>query len=188
MDFSELLVKRRSVRAYADKEVSKETIMEIIGDACKAPSASNDQPWRFIAINDRDLMKRISDESKANILADVRADPDHGSKKYEAVLGSNNFNVFYNAPCMVMIVGLKESRSVYVDCSLAACYFMMSATSRGLGTCWVNLGSDIRDPKLLEEIGMPDDCVIVAPVILGYPTAIPNPSPRNEPVVLKYIS
>lgn len=187
MEWNELLIKRRSVRNFRDSPVSVELTKEIIKEACLAPSASNGQQWRFIVINNRDLMKRLSDESKSNILKTIATDPNHYSNKYEGVLKSPTFNVFYNAPCLVIIFGSKSERSTIVDCSLFASYFMLAAASRGLGTCWINLGSDIRDPKLLEEIGMPRDNVIVAPMILGYPNGAPPVPPRNEPVIVRII-
>jgi nitroreductase len=60
---------------------------------------------------------------------------------------------------------------------------MLSAADRGLGTCWIDLGSVIRDKNLSAEIGLPDDHVIVATIILGYPKAVPARPPRNEPVI-----
>jgi nitroreductase len=61
MDFSQLLEKRRSIRRFLDKDVSLELVMEIIQDACMAPSAVNGQPWEFIVIRNRALIKRLSD-------------------------------------------------------------------------------------------------------------------------------
>jgi nitroreductase len=66
---------------------------------------------------------------------------------YRPVLENADFNVFYNAPCLVYIAGPRDIRSIQVDCALAAAYFMLSAADRGLGTCWVDLGSVIRDPS-----------------------------------------
>ena len=64
---------------------------------------------------------------------------------------------------------------------------MLSATDRGLGTCWVDLGSVIRDPILRNEIGLPKDHVIVATIALGYPVRIPGTPPRSEPRILKIV-
>jgi hypothetical protein len=64
----------------------------------------------------------------------------------------------------------------------------MSDKWTSVSTCWIDLGSHIYDPKLLEEIGLTDDLAIVAPIIIGYPKAIPPIPPRNEPVILKTIS
>jgi nitroreductase len=61
---------------------------------------------------------------------------------------------------------------------------MFSAAARGLGTCWVALGANLRDPALLGELGITADLRIVAPVIVGFPKAVPELPERNEPVIL----
>ena len=187
-DFFELLQTRRSIRQFEDREVPLETIREIIGESCLAPSAANGQPWKFIIVNNKDLIKRLSDESKKNILAAIEQSPDSAGSRYEAAMRNPDFNVFYNAPSLIYIVGSKHVRNLYVDCSLAAAYFMFCAAARGLGTCWVGLGTSIQDPELLELMGMSEDDRIVAPVILGYPGAIPDIPNRNEPEILKILT
>jgi nitroreductase len=188
VDFFELLKTRRAVRNYQDKDVSLDLLMEIIQDACLAPSSGNRQGWRFIVINNRDTIGRLSEESRTNLVADLDNDPTSTAKRYEAALRNPEFNVFYNAPSLIIICGGRRSHSLKVDCALAASYLMFSAAARGLGTCWVDLGARIYDPKLLEEIGLTDDQAIVAPIIIGYPKAIPAIPPRNEPIILKTIS
>jgi nitroreductase len=44
-EYAVLLKKRRSIRDYEAKEVSIETIKEIIKESCLAPSSGNGQPW-----------------------------------------------------------------------------------------------------------------------------------------------
>jgi nitroreductase len=188
MDFFDLLVKRRSIRDFEEKEVSVEVVKEIIRDSCLAPSSGNGQPWKFIIVNNKDWIKKLSAESKKNLLAAIEKNPNSPIKKYEAAMRNKDFNVFYNAPCLVYIAAPKEVRSLYVDCALLACYFMFAATARDLGTCWVALGSEIRDPEILRAIGMPEDCQIIAPIIVGYPKNIPTAAIRNEPQILKIIN
>ena len=188
MDYSELLKKRRAVRDYEEKEVPLDILMQIINESCLAPSSSNRQPWHFIIINNKDVIKRLSDESKRNLLLDLERNPASPSSKYEAILRDKHFNVFYNAPCLVFITGPKELLSIQVDCALAACYFMFSACTKGLGTCWIGLGRFIKDPEILKLIGMPDDHQIVAPIIIGYPKDIPDVPDRMGPQVLKIVS
>ena len=185
MDFETILKNRRSIRDFQDREVPLSVLKEIIQDTCLAPTAGNGQPCRFVLIRDRPCMQRLSDESKKNLLADLTQNPASTLKKYEATLRDDHFNVFYNAPCLVYIVGPKDIRSLDVDVALTVSYFMFSATSRGLGTCWVALGSQIRDRKTLDDIGVPADCRIVAPIIVGYPTSIPDASERHAPHILK---
>ncbi len=186
--FPELLLKRRSVREFEKREVPLSVTEEIIKESCSAPSARNEQPWHFIIINNETMIRRLSDESKRAILDIIDSNPENPLKTYEEMLRMKDFNVFWDAPCVVYIVGPESKRSLQVDCALAASYFMLSAASRGLGTCWVALGSYIEDPAIRKEIGLPDDYKIVAPLILGYPRVIPEPPPREDPKILKVIS
>lgn len=186
-DFFNLLRLRRSIRDYENRALSLNLIKQIIRDSCQAPSSSNGRPWRFIVVNNREMMKRISDNSKQTLLQVLDADPEARFKKYESALRNKDFNVFYNAPSLVMIVGQADCHSIQVDCSLAASYFMFSAAARGLGTCWIGLGRHVTDPALREEIGLPSDHIIVAPIIVGYPKQTP-PVPQRDPEILKIIS
>jgi nitroreductase len=185
MDFDTLLTNRRSIRDYQDRQVPLSILEEIIHDTRLAPTASNRQPCRFIIVRDRERIKRLSTESKRYLLDDLVQNPALPLKQYEAVLRDERFNVFYNAPCLVYFIGPNDVSSLDVDCALTVAYFMFLATAKGLGTCWIGLGTHIRSPKTLAEIGVPSDCRIVAPVIIGYPVTIPEASERREPEILK---
>jgi nitroreductase len=187
MDFKTLLTNRRAIRDYQDREVPLSVVKEIIQDTCLAPTASNRQPCRFVVIQNQEWIEKLSTESKRNLLADLARNPDLPLKQYEATLRDEKFNVYYNAPCLVLIIGPKNVFSLDVDCGLTAAYFMFSAVSRGLGTCWIGLGAHIRDRELLSEISVPEDCRVVAPIILGYPVTIPPASERHAPEIVKVI-
>jgi nitroreductase len=188
MNYPELLQNRRAIRDFEQKDVPLEILKEILKESCLAPSASNSQPCRFIIVNNRQTLKTISDESKKNLLADFARNPESMNKSYEAILKDEKFNVFYNAPCVIYVAGSRECHSLDVDCALAVAYLMFAATQRGLGTCWIGLGAHIRDSRIKAEMGLPDDCRIVAPVIIGYPRSIPAASERNDPQILKIVS
>lgn len=185
MEFRELLEKRRSVRKFQEKKVPVDLINKIIDDSTKAPNAGNNQPWKFIVISDKKLIRQMSDDSKASILADIKKNSDSAFKIYEKRLQNQNFNVFYNAPCLVCIVGKTGVPTMAVDCALASVYLMLSAASLGLGTCWVELGKQIRDPDLLKIIRLPDGHEIHAPIIVGYPEKIPGIPERKKPEIIK---
>jgi hypothetical protein len=46
------------------------------------------------------------------------------------------------------------------------------------------LGAHLRDSAILKDLGITGDLQIVAPIIVGYPKAIPEASGRSEPVIL----
>jgi nitroreductase len=186
--FSELLQKRRAIRDFEEREVPSKIIDEILQESTLAPSASNNQPCRFVVVQCRKTIKALSDESKANLLYDHAEKKNKLAPDYVTFLQNENFNVFYNAPCLIYIVGAKSVDSLDVDAALAASYIMFSAVARNLGTCWVALGANIRDPQLKGELGISDNHRIVAPIILGYPKVIPVATKRHAPEILRVIT
>jgi len=57
MDVLEGIMFRRSIRAFDKKKVSKETLLEILRHACRAPSGVNCQPWEFFIVSGVTLEK-----------------------------------------------------------------------------------------------------------------------------------
>ena len=187
ISFSELLLKRRSIRKYLDKPVDLDLLKRIIQESVYAPSAGNEQPWKFIIIQNSLVLQEISKVCKKTLLARIAADPYDYAKKYQQMLSKESFNIFYNAPCLVLIIGESQVKNVVFDCTLAASYFMMSAAEKGLGTCWINFAKVLTNPMLHEKIGLPEDHTIVAPIIIGYPAVEPSPSKRKAPHIINII-
>jgi nitroreductase len=188
MTFDELLKQRRAIRDFQDQGISPELVEDILRESTLAPTARNNQPCRFSIVNCKKTIQALSDESKRNLLDDHFQNKITLPPQYIDFLKDPGFNVFYNAPCVIFITGSTSVRSLDIDCALTVSYIMFSATARGLGTCWVALGSNIRDPQLKALLGIPDGCRIVAPIIIGYPKAVPPASERHAPEILKVIS
>jgi len=62
--FLECMRRRRSVREFSDRPVSEETIRNVIAAAGTAPSGANKQPWRFVAVSNPDLKRRIREAAE----------------------------------------------------------------------------------------------------------------------------
>jgi len=187
MNFTELLIKRRSIRNFNNEKVSRELIEAIVKDSILAPNAGNEQPWKFVAVTRSELINRISGECKQSMLHRIASNPGDYAKKYEKMLQKEALHIFYHAPAVIFLLGETGLKNLYVDCALAASYLMMSATSRGLGSCWVNFATEIHDPEIRRELGIPDDHTIVAPIALGYPAKVPGIPHRKEPQILNII-
>ena len=132
-------------------------------------------------------MKRISDESKRCALEIIAKHPDSPYCRFKETFANTDYNIFYNAPVLILIVGENNYPFFHVDCTCAANYLMFAATARNLGTCWIGHAHNIEDLTLRKEIGVPADYDIAAAIILGYPKSIPKPSARNELIILKSI-
>ena len=185
MNLSDILINRRSVRNYQPKTVPIDIIQNIINDSILAPSAGNGQPWKFVVVRNKAKIDCISAECKKNFLERISSNPDDYAKRYEKMLQNEAFHIFYHAPAVVFIIGDSGVKNLIADCALAASYFMFSATAKGLGTCWINFGTELNNPELRDKLGIPENHKIVAPLALGYPVKIPAIPVRKEPQVLK---
>ena len=63
--YFEVMDRRRSVRFFSDKPVSRETIEWIVRTGGTAPSGAHKQPWRFVCVSDPALKKEIRGAAEA---------------------------------------------------------------------------------------------------------------------------
>ena len=62
--FADEMHRRRSVRHFSDRPVSEALIREIVRAAGSAPSGANKQPWRFVAVSDPEIKRRIREAAE----------------------------------------------------------------------------------------------------------------------------
>jgi nitroreductase len=64
-EFADELARRRTVRDYAPTPVPREVIEHCLRAAGTAPSGANQQPWRFVAVQDAAIKRRIREAAEA---------------------------------------------------------------------------------------------------------------------------
>lgn len=182
MDLNEAILGRRSVREYTAQPVDEKTITRLIRTAVHAPNAVNQQPWTFTVVRDQDLLDRVSRGAKAYMQARLEGNPH--AERFLMRLSDPNFQVFYHAPALVLISATSEGPWIIEDCSLAAATLMLAAHEAGLGSCWIGFAQGyLNTEEGKHMLGLPAAFVPVAPVILGHPTVMPPPVPRNAPEI-----
>jgi iodotyrosine deiodinase len=62
--FADELARRRTVRDYASTPVSRAVIEQCLRAAGTAPSGANQQPWRFVAVQDPAIKRRIREAAE----------------------------------------------------------------------------------------------------------------------------
>ena len=147
---------RRTIRKFEDKEISDNAIKMILEAGRWTPSASNRQPWQFIVIKNKELLKKLWDS--------------------KAVFSPS----FESAPLAIAIVGKKdESPKWYeTDTILASMHIMLMAWALDLGTCWIGSMNREKSKEIL-NLGENDFILTILPI--GYIKGkIPNPSSRKE--------
>jgi nitroreductase len=96
------------------------------------------------------------------------------------MLEDPKFVLFYHAPALVLVIAKSSEDQAKEDCCLAAQTLMLAARDAGLGSCWIGLSRpwfNLSSSK--RELGLPEPYHIVAPIVLGYPKAWPEPHGRN---------
>ncbi|POR57066.1 nitroreductase family protein [Bosea psychrotolerans] len=180
MDILEAIHGRRAVRDYADKPPSESVIHSLIGEAVWAPSGINLQPWCFFVVDDPATLAACSAEAKALILKQTQLHPKLADMRER--LASPQFNIFYNAPVLIVICSTTPDEMALKDCCLAAQTLMLAAHAQGLGTCWIGFSEAwLNTPAGKARLGIPVEFRPVAPIIIGYPSGPTQATERRKP-------
>lgn len=185
-DLFDIIKSRRSIRQYLDKPIPREIIDKLIEAGKWAPSGMNEQPWGFIVIEDKSLIKELSDRAIPYINKIVEKDPKFA--RYKKRMAVENFSIFYHAPCVIIILGKIDAFSYQADCAMAAQNIMLTASSMGIGSCWIGMMNVLDNDKWFRErFQLPDNYRVVAPLALGYFENKDIPViERKPPGILKY--
>lgn len=158
---------RRSIRKYKDKAVPDESIIRILESARLAPSGSNTQPWHFIVVKDEATKQKIAQVSHNQkwmlsvvCIADIR------SRIKEEI----ELNLDENSP-------EEEIKQIIRDTSIATEHILLTATSLGLGSCWV---AWFTQNEIRPILHIPADKYVVGVITLGYADEQPSPRPRKK--------
>ena len=178
MKIDEVIEKRRSIRNYNDKTISKEIIDKLLEIGMLAPNAMNRQELKFIVITNKDYIKKLSSivVSKAK-----KEYPDWQFRSMEDP-------VYYNAPLLVIILGKKESNWQMSDAALAVENMMLYARSIDIGSCFIGFTRVLEfDPSIIDELEIPSNYKIMAAVVFGYTDEWPSKPIRGKADVIKWI-
>lgn len=177
------------MREYEPEDVPDEIINELIKAGTYAPSALNEQPWRFVVIKNKELMKKYSDRAKKLWLENTQGTTNEDTAELIELVSDPQFNIFYGAPVLVLIFTRPGADSPEFDCALAAENMMLGARSLDIGSCWIGLASPLgSDKEFMKEIGVPEDHRLMSQLIFGYPVKKDIKAPeRNRDVVLNWI-
>jgi nitroreductase len=177
---------RRATRSFSDKPVSDTLIQALIDYATQAPSAVNRQPWSFLVIENKNVLKQISTAAKDRMLSSPKALPPHREHGHHH-LTEPGFDLLYGAPLLIVICASMANQgpfSAESDCFLAGENLMLAATGMGLASCPIGLVRDVlREPELSQKVGLAKGAVPVLPIAVGYASANMPVAPRNPPVI-----
>jgi len=193
MSVHEAINLRRAVRSFRPDSIDEVSIRSLLAAAVRAPTAMHREPWAFAIVQDRAVLRRLSDRVKAQwVVTGPHVEPQILAAVPEAggfleALARPDFNVFYDAGTLIVICARPLSRFVSADCWLATENLMLAACGMGLGTCMV--GSAIETfnlPEVKMELAIPTDLEVIATVIVGVPSRLTPPTSRRPPEILSW--
>lgn len=162
MNVKDAITNRRSIRKFKDKEVSMETLGEILEIAKWTPSASNLQNWKFIVVKEQSTKEKI---------ADLCFEQNWMQEAPVFIIVCNDYK-----PVVEQFDQAGKLYSIQ-NCAAVTMNILLAAEELGLNTCWVG-GFEPR--KLGELLKIPDNIDPEAVIVLGYGDEKPEIPPRND--------
>ena len=147
----ENLFARRSIRAFADRDVSDAQITLLLKAAMAAPSAGNRKPWHFVVVRDRDTRTKLA------------AEHPHASMLPHAPVCI--------VPCGEPRIAYPATQDFWVqDLSAATVNMLLAAVGLGLGAVWCGVyPGDERVGSARRILGIPENIIPFAYVAVGHP-------------------
>lgn len=154
MDFSTVVTTRRSIRSYSSDPIEREILLEVVNLARLAPSAANRQPWRLLLVSSREWLDKV-----------------HAAYPR---------SWFMEAPHVLIVTGSLDKawqrpydgyNSLETDLAIVMDHIVLSACSKGIGTCWI---ANYEPDVLRQNLGLGNEERVFALTPLGWPT------PRHE--------
>ncbi|KZL91966.1 nitroreductase family protein [Clostridium magnum] len=152
------ILNRKSIRKYKDIKVSDEIVEELLRAAMAAPSAGNQQPWDFVVLRDKEIMKKITE-----------------FHPYSKML--------LNTDTAIVICG-DEAKEIFKgywvqDCSAACENILITAEDKGLGAVWLGVyPMEDRIAPLKEILNLPESVIPLSIIPIGYPDEERKPQDR----------
>ena len=199
-DLHDLMRTRRSVRRFRPDLPERAVIESILASAVTAPSASNKQPWRFLVVENRDLIGRMAAavrEAVDRIAVAVEAEFEAAFRSY-----GDYFTRFELAPLVIVALSqpltllttltgprladddrqrvvVMERDSGLIGTSMAMQNLLLAAHAAGLGASGMT-GPLVAADRIREILRVPQAWHIAALVPVGYPDEEPVPTARKS--------
>ena len=158
MNVIEAINERQSIRDYRDSPVPEDKLKRVLEAGRMAPSGGNRQEMKFVVVKDKETRARLAEAS--------------GGQRHVG-----------QAPVLIAAVATITDRIMLcgvpaypVDVAIAVDHITLAATEEGLGTCWIGA---FRQEMVRKALNIPESCVVVALLTLGFPAAEGRPKTRR---------
>ena len=172
--FENILLERRSIRKYSDKNVDDATLNAILEMGCRASTTGNMQVYSIVVTRDQEMKKKLAPfhfNQKMIIEAPVTltfcADFNRFNnwcRLRNAEPGYDNFLSFVTAA---------------IDAIIVAQTVAIAAEAKGLGICYLGTTTYTAD-GIIKALNLPMGVVPVTTITLGWPAECPEQVDRLQ--------
>lgn len=145
MNVLEVIRTKRATRKFSSQAVSEEMIRTVVDAGRRAQSSKNTQPWHFIVVRERELLKALAEVGP-----------------YAGHLAGATFGIALASPDPA------ERWSIAFDLGQAAAYMQLAAWELGIGSC---IGSMYDPAKARTLLGVPAELTVQVALSFGFPAA-----------------
>lgn len=169
---------RRTVRKFKSTSIPEEHIMKILDAARFAPTAGNQQPWKFLVIRDRKKLGQLKEESLLWFLESYKNRKNPNKKELDSTkeLIKKTLENVLSAPVYVAVLvdsKVKYPDYIIYDGTLAAGYMMIAARALGYGTGFFTTFFPVE--KMRKFFNIPDQYKLICFTPIGVPENWPEP-------------
>ena len=188
-----LMLSCRSIRQYRNETVPQEEVLELLDVARRAPTASNLQPIRWLAMSGREKGERFTALTMAWFDTVVRYDPAMQSR-YNVDAMMTRYRGGYDlilrgASNVVFALTDKSALWGQTDSAIAMTYFCLAAHARNIGSCWCGFGvMALRNfAPLREFLGLGQDDLVHASAFFGRSDTVYHALPPRKPLRITWM-
>ena len=194
MDFFETVRKRRSVCRFSNQLVAHQDILTMLEAAILAPSATNEQPWRFIVIRDKNLKEGMRDVVNAVVEAVIAATDSKSRRKRLAWMQSYSTH-FADAPIAIVALARPWVGGGYgtptdpahrdlalESVAMAVAHLQLAATALGYSSCFASSPAEFAREELEALLGVEQPWFLVGIVSLGVAAKRPGKRPTRKSI------
>ena len=173
---------RRSIRQFKDKPVEQEKLDLLLEAARYAPTGGNAQKTRYILLDEsKDELTDLALKTLYDAAERMDSDPTlRGMERYRGKFSTmypawkerGKDDLFYNAPCVLMVVSrYPKAGTGRLDAGLASTNAELMAHALGLGVCYIGFFTvaAAMEPELYRRLGIRDGEKVVSTLAIGYP-------------------
>ena len=184
-----LMRERRSIRRFREERLPDGTLERLLEAARWAPSASNRQAFRFVAIEEAEARTLMADMVRQAVKKNL--DRLAQDERNLAAAYAEDFVHFETAPLVLAVYfrvgsalaerfGMPADRDVGAlsSASAAVMNLLLAAHALGLGACWMT-GPLVAAPALESFLAVPAGWRLSAIIPVGFPDESPAAPARR---------